>query len=231
MFVPYTKSHDTSGSCCGLELAGDLAETRRCRGSRAGTAMRSASAAPSPPSWPRGSCRASASRARGRASAPCSTGRASRCARPRSRRAAVARACRARCRWMALRTVRSMWRLNGIAELVGLRLVGALVADADALELVAPMRSWASLSKRSDRAFWPMRADAPGRQLVAAFRCSIRPASSSILRQLAPGARGSEPRRRRAGRGPRRGRPRPGHRVTWPSAAGSRAGRCRRAGP
>ena len=111
-----------------------------------------------------------------------------------------------------------------VAELVGLVLVRALVADAGALDARDGRRGPSSACGTGRRApCWPMARIARGVSSSRPSRCSMSPASSSIFAELARAGRASGRRRRRAARGRGRGRPRRARRAGWPTAAGSRA--------
>ena len=133
-------------------------------------------------------------------------------------------------RQIAFFTVCCDVEVERVAELVRLVLVRVVVADARALRRRGGRRGPScSLRKRSPSALLADGPDAAGRELEPALALLDEPGLLEHLRQLARAARASGPRRRRAARGPGRGRPRRARRAGSPGAAGARGRRCRRA--
>ena len=100
-----------------------------------------------------------------------------------------------------------------VAELVGLGLVGALVADAGALDLVAADAVLGELGEQVGQRVLADAAHAPGRELEAALRLLDQ---AGLLEHLGQLGQALEAARRVVAeqvRAPRRGRPRPARRA------------------
>ena len=112
-----------------------------------------------------------------------------------------------------------------VAALVGLGGVAPLVARPLPLQRVAPDPVLVQALEQVAQGVAADGPQAPGRQLQPALAVLDEPGLGRAAGPARPAAPGCGRRRRPAGPGPRRGRPRPGRRATAPTTAGSRAGR------